>query len=99
MRPNGWPDSLSSLTLYTLRNMSMEGTDFAQVLPEGDQVLTIRETASFLKLSDQHVRRLAESGELPGRKLGDRWRFSRQALLRHLEGELENDRAANGAIA
>jgi len=57
------------------------------VTPPHDEVLTIREVADFLKLSDQHVRRLAEAGVLPGRKLGDRWRFSRVALLRHLEGD------------
>lgn len=79
--------------------MSIEGTDVAQVLTGGDEVLTIRETASFLKLSDQHVRRLAEAGELPGRKLGDRWRFSRQALLRHLEGEVEPEAGSNGVSA
>lgn len=49
-----------------------------------DDVLTIIEVASLLKLSEQHVRRLAEAGQIPGRKLGDRWRFSREALLRSL---------------
>lgn len=76
--------------------MSADGIDVTQGLTGGDEVLTIRETASLLKLSDQHVRRLAEAGELPGRKLGDRWRFSRRALLRHLEGESTDEAGDNG---
>ncbi|MCW2632782.1 MAG: binding domain protein excisionase family [Pseudonocardia sp.] len=79
--------------------MGTEGTEATPVFTGGDDVLTIRETASFLKLSDQHVRRLAEAGELPGRKLGDRWRFSRQALLRHLEGEFERESGTNGVAS
>ncbi len=69
--------------------MSMGGEELARSTTSYDEVLTIREAAAFLKLSDQHVRRLAEAGELPGRKLGDRWRFSRPALLRYLEGDLD----------
>ncbi len=77
--------------------MTTEGGEFALTQSACDEVLTIREAAGFLKLSDQHVRRLAEAGELPGRKLGDRWRFSRQALLRHLEGDPERPRDRDGS--
>jgi excisionase family DNA binding protein len=76
--------------------MTTEGGEFALNQTGCDEVLTIREAAGFLKLSDQHVRRLAEAGELPGRKLGDRWRFSRQALLRHLEGDADRHRDRDG---
>ncbi len=76
--------------------MTTEGAEFALNQNSSDEVLTIREAAGFLKLSDQHVRRLAEAGELPGRKLGDRWRFSRHALLRHLEGDADRPRDRDG---
>jgi excisionase family DNA binding protein len=77
--------------------MTTEGGEFALTQNSCDEVLTIREAAGFLKLSDQHVRRLAEAGELPGRKLGDRWRFSRHALLRHLEGDVDGNRDRDGS--
>jgi hypothetical protein len=32
---------------------------------------------------------MAEQGTLPGRKVGDDWRFARAALLRWLEGDEE----------
>ena|SRR2546423_2778053 len=46
-------------------------------LPE---VLTAEQAGQFLQLAEQVVVDLAESGELPGRKLGGEWRFSRSGL-------------------
>lgn len=45
------------------------------------EVLTLEEASELLRLGAGTVRRLAQRGELPGRKLGQQWRFSRQALL------------------
>lgn len=72
------------LRIETADTTDTTDDDAEQTGPAGD-VLTLKELATFLKLSDQHTRRLAEAGELPGRKLGDRWRFSRGAVLRHLD--------------
>ena len=47
----------------------------------GPDVLTVEQLAELLQLDDQTVRSLAAKGELPGRKLGRHWRFSRQAVL------------------
>lgn len=49
-------------------------------------VLTPAAAADLLQVSEDDVRRLAEAGELPGRRVGDEWRFSREALLRWLGG-------------
>jgi excisionase family DNA binding protein len=44
-------------------------------------VLTAEQLAELLQVDEKTVRTLAASGELPGRKLGRHWRFSRQAVL------------------
>lgn len=46
-----------------------------------DAVLTLEEAADLLRVPVDDVRALAESGELPARRLGDAWRFRRDALL------------------
>ena len=48
---------------------------------EVPEVLTLAQVAEFLQVDEEAVRALVERGELPGRKLGDDWRFSRQAVL------------------
>lgn len=43
-------------------------------------VLTLGEAASFLRVAEQQVESLATAQSLPGRKLGDEWRFLKSAL-------------------
>ena len=43
--------------------------------------LTPAQAAELLQIDEQLVLELAESGELPGRRLGTHWRFSRTAVL------------------
>lgn len=45
------------------------------------EVMTVAQVAELLQLDDKLVLSLAEAGELPGRKLGDVWRFSRTAVI------------------
>jgi excisionase family DNA binding protein len=47
----------------------------------GPDVLTVEQLAELLQVDAKTVRTLATSGDLPGRKLGRHWRFSRQAVL------------------
>ena len=44
-------------------------------------VLTLAQLAELLQVDEKTVRSLAAKGDLPGRKLGREWRFSRQAVL------------------
>jgi excisionase family DNA binding protein len=55
----------------------------ASFQPAGEllEVLTLRQAADLLQADVGTVGAMAESGELPGRKVGDEWRFSRQAVL------------------
>jgi excisionase family DNA binding protein len=52
-------------------------------LPE---VLTPAQAAELLQVSQDEVVGLAEEGKLPGRRIGDNWRFSRPALIAWLAG-------------
>jgi len=56
------------------------GIGRASQLREPD-VLTIEQLAELLQVDQKTVRSLATNGDLPGRKLGRHWRFSRQAVL------------------
>ncbi len=47
---------------------------------DGD-VLTLEEAATLFKLSPEAVQAAAERGDVPGRRFGKAWRFSRLALL------------------
>jgi excisionase family DNA binding protein len=53
-----------------------------------ETALTANEVAQFLKVSPRTVCKLAAKGEIPGRKIGNRWRFSQQAILLWLAGAL-----------
>src|SRR5262249_28415780 len=45
------------------------------------EVMTLDEAADMLRIEPEQLAKLAESGDVPGRKLGDEWRFTRTALL------------------
>ncbi|TSA48605.1 MAG: DNA-binding protein [Deltaproteobacteria bacterium] len=46
-----------------------------------DNILTTREVAGYLRLTETTVCNLAASGELPGFKIGKSWRFDRGEVL------------------
>ncbi|MBD1583426.1 MULTISPECIES: helix-turn-helix domain-containing protein [Alteromonadales] len=45
-----------------------------------DEVLTIKEVAQYLKVNERTIYRLAASGELPGFRVGNAWRFKQSDL-------------------
>jgi excisionase family DNA binding protein len=47
----------------------------------GDDVLTLEEAATLFKLSPDAILTAVEHRDLPGRRFGEDWRFSRVALL------------------
>ncbi len=55
--------------------------------PIPEKVLTLAEAAKLLRVSASKVRALAEAHELPGRKIGDEWRFLKSVLLEWLRGK------------
>jgi len=49
------------------------------------EVLNLQETAEYLRVCEATVYSYAKQGKLPGRKMGNKWRFSKKALDRFLE--------------
>ncbi|HAU4024224.1 TPA: helix-turn-helix domain-containing protein [Legionella pneumophila] len=47
-----------------------------------DEIFTIKEVASYLKLAEKTAYRLASEGKLPGFKVGGSWRFRNSEIDR-----------------
>ncbi len=45
-----------------------------------DDILTIPDVASLLRVADKTVYSLVQRGDLPGFKVGGQWRFRRKAI-------------------
>lgn len=52
---------------------------------ESDEVLTIDELSSYLKISKSSLYKLVQIGRLPGVKVGKHWRFRRDTIDRWLD--------------
>ena len=51
-----------------------------EALSPGDEVLTLAEAADFLRVTPEDVVRSVGPFGLPGRQIGDQWRFLKSAL-------------------
>lgn len=60
---------------------------------ETDELITAQEAMTLLGVSRNTLYTLAKRGELPGRKVGRRWRFHRAALLRSFVEARRNGRS------
>ena len=69
-----------------------------------DQLLSVDEVATRLKINPTTVYRLVRRGQIPGFKVGDQWRFSQemldswmkdQATLQMLKAEDQNGEAGS----
>ncbi len=47
-----------------------------------EDILTIREVADYLKITERTLYRLVQEGKLPAFKVGNSWRFRREDLER-----------------
>ncbi|MDW8104236.1 MAG: helix-turn-helix domain-containing protein [Armatimonadota bacterium] len=63
--------------------------EFEKVAPP--EVMGVQELADYLRISVHTVYRLAEQGRIPGRKVGKRWRFHREAIVGWLATQHEQD--------
>ncbi|MHB1519618.1 MAG: helix-turn-helix domain-containing protein [Acidimicrobiales bacterium] len=59
-------------------------------------MLTLDELAGILKLDEGAVMARVDTAELPGRRFGDQWRFSRRAVLTWLDGSDATPRTPPG---
>ena len=53
----------------------------------GSDVLTLAETAAFLRVPEADVARSAEAHEIPARRIGGEWRFLRSVLVKGLSAK------------
>jgi excisionase family DNA binding protein len=75
----------------TIRPLVTRGADVVVgradvIATEVTEVLGVDEVAELLQAEPDAIRELAESGGLPGRKIGEEWRFLRSAVLAWLGG-------------
>jgi excisionase family DNA binding protein len=58
---------------------------------EAPEILTGPEAAALLRVEEKDFLAAAKRGELPGRTIGEEWRFSRAALLAWMRGGREGE--------
>jgi excisionase family DNA binding protein len=61
-------------------------TDSNKLEPIPSDVLDVSDLATMLRIHPVTIRLKAASGEIPGRQIGNRWRFSRKRIMEWLEG-------------
>jgi excisionase family DNA binding protein len=58
------------------------------------EILTADEAAEMFRVSTPYIRGMANSGEIPGTKMGDDWRFVRQDLIDYLRERSRREQQA-----
>ena len=54
-------------------------------------IMTIREVADYLKLTEKTAYRLVAEGKIPGFKVGGSWRFRRSEIERWIDAQSKNE--------
>ncbi len=54
-------------------------------------IMTIREVADYLKLTEKTAYRLAAEGKIPGFKVGGSWRFRRDEIERWIDKKIRRE--------
>lgn len=59
-----------------------------------NEILTVREVAEFLKVTERTIYRLATEGQIPSFKVGGSWRFQRSDLIQWMneQAKTQTDR-------
>ncbi|MGB2601726.1 MAG: PTS sugar transporter subunit IIA [Candidatus Omnitrophota bacterium] len=56
-----------------------------------EKVMTTRELANYMKLSEKTILKKAQNGELPGVRVGSQWRFNLAAIDKYLQEDIMHD--------
>ena len=56
-----------------------------------NDILTVKETAEFLRVPRSTVYKLAKGGLMPAQKVGRHWRFHRPAIIRWIAGRTPSE--------
>ena len=57
-----------------------------------DEIMTLKEVATYLKLAEKTAYRLAAEGKLPGFKVGGSWRFKKADVENWIELRKTNEK-------
>ena len=57
----------------------------------GNDILTLEEVASYLRLTPQTIYKWAQEKRIPGAKLGKEWRFRKSIIDRWLDDQILRD--------
>ena len=57
-----------------------------------EDILTIREVAEYLKVTERTLYRLVQEAQLPAFKVGNSWRFRRDDLARWISKQARTNR-------
>jgi excisionase family DNA binding protein len=81
-------DIVANLILQALQKPSVtNSTPTPDVtLPETPEIMTLAELSAYLRVDEGELQQKVNAGELPVRRFGEEWRFSRQAIERWMEG-------------
>ena len=55
-----------------------------------DDILTVEEAMAYLKIGRSTLLKLTRDGQIPARKVGRAWRYTKENLQAYVAGELEN---------
>ena len=55
-----------------------------------DDIMTIEEVASYLRLKPQTIYNWAQEGKIPAAKLGNQWRFKRSVIDRWFDQHIDD---------
>ncbi|WP_332751177.1 methylation-associated defense system helix-turn-helix domain-containing protein MAD1 [Hydrogenophaga sp.] len=67
--------------------------------PSEDEILTIKEVADYLKVTERTIYRLAAAKQIPAFKVGGSWRFARADIDSWIRQQSGSPSASNGQVA
>ena len=61
-------------------------------------IMTVSELADYLRLHEQTIYKMAKEGNLPGSRVGNRWRFEKDQIDKWLRDRQSNNGARESVI-
>lgn len=62
----------------------------------GDEILTVKELADYLKIAEKTAYRFVAEGKIPAFKVGSAWRFKKDEIDAWIKRQLKDNTAKKG---
>ena len=62
----------------------------------GDQIITVKDVASYLKLAERTVYRMATAAKIPAFKVATSWRFKKEEIDTWIEQQHNQNKSREG---